>query len=61
MAVAEERSAGDAIDDPTIRLALNDAFFRNDADLHRAVSYSVVEGCVLLRRLRASQRQRADA
>ena len=38
MAVAEERSVGDAIDDPTIRLALNDAFFRNDADLHRAVS-----------------------
>ena len=49
IAAAEERSLDDAIDDLTIRLALNAVFLREDASLHRAVSYSVVEGRVLLK------------
>ena len=49
LAVAEERSVVDAIDDLTIRLALNDVFIREDARLYRAVSFSVVEGRVLLK------------
>ena len=48
-ALAEERTVGAAIDDLTIRIALNDVFFRDDVDLHRAVSISVVEGRVLLK------------
>ena len=49
-ALAEERTVGAAIDDDlTIRIALNDVFFRDDVDLHRAVSISVVEGRVLLK------------
>ena len=49
MAVAEERTVADAIDDLTIRAALNDVFIREDARLYRAVSFSVVEGRVLLK------------
>ena len=49
MAVAEERTVVDAVDDLTIRLALNDAFIRENARLYRAVSFSVVEGRVLLK------------
>ena len=49
IAAAEERSLGGAIDDLTIRLALNAVFLRQDVSLHRAVSYSVVEGRVLLK------------
>lgn len=49
MAVVEERSVVDAIDDLTIRVALNDVFIREDAELYRAVSFSVVEGRVLLK------------
>ena len=49
MAAAEERTVVDAIDDLTIRVALNDVFIREDARLYRAVSFSVVEGRVLLK------------
>ena len=49
MAVAEERTVLDAVDDLTIRLALNDVFIREDARLYRTVSFSVVEGRVLLK------------
>ena len=47
-AQAEERSVGEVIDDLAIRIALNHIFFSEDDDLHRAVSYSVVEGRALL-------------
>ena len=47
-ALAEERSVGEVIDDLTIRVALNHIFFSEDTDLHRAVSFSVVEGRALL-------------
>ena len=49
VAAAEERSLDDAIDDLTIRLALNAVFLREDASLYRAVSFSVVEGRALLK------------
>ena len=39
MAVAEERTVVGAIDDLTIRLALNDVFIREDARLYRVVSH----------------------
>ena len=47
MAVAEERTVVDAVDDLTIRLALNDVFIREDARLYKAALFSVVEGRVL--------------
>jgi len=49
VAIAEERSVGDAVDDLTIRAELNHLFFRDDVELFRDVSFSVVEGRVLLK------------
>jgi len=46
---SQERSVGDAVDDLTIRGALNEAFFAEDVDLFRDVSFAVVEGRVLLK------------
>ena len=45
-----------AIDDLTIRVALNGILLHEDADLYRAVSFSVVEGRVLLKGSRAGAR-----
>ena len=59
--LAEERSVGGVIDDLTIRIALNHIFFGEDADLHGAVSFSVVEGRVLLTGVVASPEARARA
>ena len=49
VAIAEERSVGDAVDDLTIRAELNHLFFRDNVELYRDVSFSVVEGRVLLK------------
>lgn len=49
LAVVEERSVGDVIDDLTIRTELNHIFFDEDLDLYGDVSFSVVEGRVLLK------------
>ncbi len=49
IAVAEERSVGDAVDDLTIRAELNHLFFQDNFELYRDVSYSVIEGRVLLK------------
>ena len=49
VALAEERSVNAVIDDMTIRIALNEIFLRDDTDLYRAVSFSVVEGRVVLK------------
>ena len=49
VAIAEERSVGDAVDDLTIRAELNHLFFRDDIELYRNVSLSVFEGRVLLK------------
>ena len=60
-ALAEERSVGEAIDDLTIRIALNHILFSEDADLHEAVSFSVAEGRVLLRGVVANPEAQARA
>lgn len=49
IAVAEERSVGDAVDDLTIRGKLNHLFFQDDIELFADVSFSVIEGRVLLK------------
>ena len=46
---SQERSGGDAVDDLTIRTALNEAFFREDIKLLSDVSFAVIEGRVLLK------------
>jgi len=46
---AQERSVGDAVDDFTIRTTLNELFLRESVDLYGDVSFSVVEGRVLLK------------
>lgn len=46
---AQERSAGNAVDDLGIRLAINNRFFNKDInDLYRNVTIKVTEGRVLL-------------
>ncbi len=49
LAIAEERSVGDVVDDLTIRAELNQIFFEDDIDLYQNVSFGVVEGRVLLK------------
>ena len=49
LAIVEERSVGDAVDDLTTRAELNQLFFKDDIDLYRDVSFSVIEGRVLLK------------
>ena len=49
IAIAEERSVGDAVDDLTIRAELNHLFFQENVDLYQNVSFSVIEGRVLLK------------
>lgn len=49
IAVVEERSVGDVIDDLTIRTELNHIFFDDDIELYGDVSFGVVEGRVLLK------------
>ena len=49
LAIVEERSVGDAVDDLTTRAELNQLFFEDDVDLYRDVSFSVIEGRVLLK------------
>ena len=49
VAIAEERSVGDAVDDLTIKAELNHLFFQEDVELFGDVSFSVIEGRVLLK------------
>ena len=49
LAVAEERTVGDAVKDLTIQAELNHLFFQDDLALYNDVSLSVVEGRVLLK------------
>ncbi len=46
---AQERSVGDAVDDLTIRTTLNKLFLDESFGLYNSVSFSVVEGRVLLK------------
>jgi len=47
--VAQERPVGKAIDDFGIRTSLNNLFFRDNLDLYERVTFTVVEGRVLLK------------
>ena len=49
IAIAEERSVGDAVDDLTIRAELNHLFLQEDVELYQNVSFTVLEGRVLLK------------
>lgn len=49
VAVAQERSVGDAVDDVTIRAELNQLFFDENIDLYQDVSFNVTEGRILLK------------
>ena len=49
LAVAEERTVSDAVEDLSIQAELNHLFFRDDLELYQDVSISVVEGRVLLK------------
>ena len=48
-AAVEERSIGYVVDDLTIRAELNQLFFKDNFDLLQSVSFSVIEGRVLLK------------
>ena len=48
VAMAEERPVTEAVDDLKIQVQLNHIFFNDDIELHRAVSFSVIEGRALL-------------
>ena len=47
--LVKERSFDDAVEDLTIRAELNHLFFQDDVELYQDVSFSVVEGRVLLK------------
>lgn len=49
LAIAEERTVSDAVEDLSIQTELNHLFFRDDLDLYNDVSISVIEGRVLLK------------
>ena len=49
LAMAEERTLGDAVEDLSIQAELNHLFFQDDLKLYQDVSFSVVEGRVLLK------------
>ena len=49
LAIAEERTVGNAVKDLTIKAELNHLFFQDDIDLYNDVSISVMEGRVLLK------------
>ena len=49
LAIAEERTVGNAVKDLTIQAELNHLFFQDDIDLYNDVSISVMEGRVLLK------------
>ena len=49
LAMAEERSLSHAVDDLGIQAELNHLFFQDDLELYQDVTFSVVEGRVLLK------------
>jgi osmotically-inducible protein OsmY len=61
VSVVQERSVGDAIDDVTIRLRINDLWFSENFDLYRRVELQVLEGRVLLSGSVDDPRTRLDA
>lgn len=61
VAAVQERSVGDAVDDLTIRAELNQLFFEDNVDLLQSVSFSVIEGRVLLKGSVKKQKHRVHA
>ena len=57
----QERSIGDAVDDLTIRVELNQLFFEDNVDLLQSVSFTVIEGRVLLKGSVKNQESRIHA
>ena len=49
VAALQERSIGDSVDDLTIRAELNQIFFEDNVELLQSVSFTVLEGRVLLK------------
>ena len=60
-AAVPERSIGDAVDDLTIRAELNQLFFDDNVDLLQSVSFTVIEGRVLLKGSVKDQQSRIHA
>ena len=61
VAAVQERSIGDAVDDLTIRAELNQLFFEDNVDLLQSVSFTVIEGRVLLKGSVKDQQSRIHA
>ena len=61
VAAVQERSIGDAVDDLTIRAELNQLFFDDNVDLLQSVSFTVIEGRVLLKGSVKDQQSRLHA
>ena len=61
LAMAEERTLGDAVEDLGIQAELNHLFFQDDLALYQDVSFSVVEGRVLLKGSVPTHEDRARA
>ena len=61
LAMAEERTLDDAVEDLSIHAELNHLFFQDDLDLYQDVSFSVVEGRVLLKGTVATEEDRTRA
>ena len=61
VAAVQERSIGDAVDDLTIRAELNQLFFDDNVDLLQSVSFTVIEGRVLLKGSVKNQKSRIHA
>ena len=59
--MAEERTLGDAVEDLGIHAELNHLFFQDDLALYQDVSFSVVEGRVLLKGSVPTHEDRARA
>ena len=59
--LVKERSVGDAAEDLAIRTELNHLFFQDDVALYQDVSFSVIEGRVLLKGSVATPEERLRA
>ncbi|MBC6441007.1 MAG: BON domain-containing protein [Rhodospirillales bacterium] len=61
VAIAEERTLGDQVDDLTIKLAINEELFMHNEQLYQDVSINVTEGRVMLTGKVATPEDRVDA
>ncbi len=61
IAAAQERSLGDAVDDATIRLRINELWFKHNTSLSRDLGLSIHEGRVLITGSVESPDLRVDA